>query len=177
MNNTMRVLVIALAVAGLAACGKKTVKDDVRSTTPSDPRPTQVQTNNTDASDGFSVADPNDPNAAPCLKVRVVNFDFDQSSVRPEFQATIDCHAKYLGLNGQWALSLEGHADERGSREYNMGLGERRGNSVSDLFKAKGTDSSQLMVTSFGEERPTCTESSEDCWSNNRRVELVYTKK
>ena len=72
-------------------------------------------------------------------------------------------------------MTLEGHADERGSREYNMGLAERRGNSASSAIQANGGSGSQIMVTSYGEERPTCTASSEDCWAKNRRVEIIYT--
>jgi peptidoglycan-associated lipoprotein len=70
-------------------------------------------------------------------------------------------------------MTLEGHADERGTREYNLGLGERRGNAV---MAAIG-NTSQVTVVSYGEERPTCADSSEDCWQRNRRVEIVYTAK
>jgi peptidoglycan-associated lipoprotein len=74
-------------------------------------------------------------------------------------------------------MNLEGNADERGSREYNLGLGERRGNAVSSALQANGGSGSQITVVSYGEERPTCTQSSEDCWAKNRRVEIVYTAK
>jgi peptidoglycan-associated lipoprotein len=74
-------------------------------------------------------------------------------------------------------MTLEGNTDERGSREYNMGLGERRGNAVSSALQANGGAASQLNVVSYGEERPTCTDSNEDCWGKNRRVEIVYTAK
>jgi peptidoglycan-associated lipoprotein len=74
-------------------------------------------------------------------------------------------------------MTLEGNADERGSREYNMGLGERRANTVSSALQANGGSAGQITVVSYGEERPTCTESSEDCWAKNRRVEIVYTEK
>ena len=74
-------------------------------------------------------------------------------------------------------MNLEGHADERGSREYNMGLAERRGNAVSSALQANGGSGSQISVISYGEERPACTDSSEDCWAKNRRVEIVYTAK
>jgi peptidoglycan-associated lipoprotein len=74
-------------------------------------------------------------------------------------------------------MTLEGHADERGTREYNLGLGERRGNAVSGLMSAQGARGDQLSVVSYGEERPTCRVSTEDCWAMNRRVEIVYTAK
>ena len=87
------------------------------------------------------------------------------------------CHAKYLRDRPSSRMSLEGNTDERGSREYNLGLGERRGNAVSSALQANGGSGSQVTVVSYGEERPTCTESSEDCWAKNRRVEIVYTAK
>lgn len=174
MNTTMRVLVLALSVAALAACKSK--GDQVDSTT-DNPPPRNDTTETMPSNDpdaGFKVSI-SDPNAAACLRQRVVNFDYDQAVIRPEFQALVSCHAKYLGYHPDARLTLEGHADERGSREYNLGLGERRGNAVSDLLKANGGQDGQLSVTSYGEERPTCTDTSEDCWGRNRRVELVYT--
>lgn len=110
-----------------------------------------------------------------CLRQRVVYFDLDQDSLKPEFQAIMACHAKYLRDRPSSRITLQGNADERGSREYNMGLGERRGNAVSSALQAAGGSASQLTVVSYGEERPVCTETSESCWSQNRRVEIVYT--
>jgi len=120
---------------------------------------------------------PADLDSDACLRQRVVYFDLDQDALKPEFQAAMSCHAKYLRDRPSARLRLEGNADERGSREYNMGLGERRGNAVSSALQANGGGASQLTVVSYGEERPVCNESGEDCWSKNRRVELVYTDK
>jgi len=108
-----------------------------------------------------------------CLRQRIVYFDFDQDTLRPEFQNIVACHAKYLRDQPQSRMNLEGNADERGTREYNLGLGERRGNAV---MAALGS-SQQVSVVSYGEERPTCADSTEDCWQRNRRVEIVYTAK
>ena len=77
----------------------------------------------------------------------------------------------------QQAASDRGNTDERGSREYNLGLGERRGNAASSAVQASGGSAGQLTVVSYGEERPVCTESNEECWARNRRAELVYTAK
>ena len=74
-------------------------------------------------------------------------------------------------------MTLEGHADERGTREYNLGLGERRGNAVDGLMSAQGARANQLTVVSYGEERPVCRVSDDECWAKNRRVEIVYTAK
>ena len=112
-----------------------------------------------------------------CLRQRVVYFDFDKSEIKPEFQAQMACHAEYLRQFPDARVSLEGNADERGTREYNLGLGERRGNAVQSALSAAGASSGQLNVVSYGEERPTCKEHNEGCWSKNRRVEIVYTAK
>jgi peptidoglycan-associated lipoprotein len=120
---------------------------------------------------------PGDLDTDACLRQRVVSFDYDQDALRPEFQAAMACHAKYLRDRPSSRMTLEGNADERGSREYNLGLGERRGNAVSSALQANGGSGSQITVVSYGEERPTCTASSEDCWAKNRRVEIVYTAK
>jgi peptidoglycan-associated lipoprotein len=120
---------------------------------------------------------PEDLDTDACLRQRVVYFDLDQDALRPEFQAAMACHAKYLRDRPSSRMTLEGNADERGSREYNLGLGERRGNAVSSALQANGGSGSQVTVVSYGEERPTCTTSGEDCWAKNRRVEIVYTAK
>jgi peptidoglycan-associated lipoprotein len=106
-----------------------------------------------------------------------VYFDLDQTQIKPEFQAQISCHAAYLRQFPEARVRLEGNADERGSREYNLGLGERRGNAVQSALSAAGGSSSQLNVVSYGEERPVCRQHDESCWSKNRRVEIIYTAK
>jgi peptidoglycan-associated lipoprotein len=108
------------------------------------------------------------------LATRVVYFDFDQSAVRSEFLDVIQAHADYLAANPQVVLRLEGHADEKGTREYNLGLGENRANSVRSLMLAQGVADNQLVVVSYGEERPSAFEHNEESWALNRRVELVY---
>ena len=120
---------------------------------------------------------PSDLDTDACLRNRVVYFALDQDALKPEVQAAMSCHAKYLRDRPSARLRLEGTADERGSREYNLGLGERRGNAVSSALQANGGSGSQLSVISYGEERPVCNDSGEGCWSQNRRVELVYSAK
>ena len=111
------------------------------------------------------------------LSRRIIYFDFNQSTVLPEYQPVVDAHGQYIAQNPSARVRLEGHADERGTREYNLGLGERRGNAVSGLMSAQGGRGSQLTNVSYGEERPTCRVSDEECWGMNRRVEIVYTAK
>lgn len=108
------------------------------------------------------------------LATRVIYFDFDQSAVRAEYLDVIQAHADYLAANPQVVVRLEGHADEKGTREYNLGLGENRANSVRSLMLAQGVSDNQLVVVSYGEERPATFEQNEESWALNRRVELVY---
>lgn len=167
MNTMTRLLIAAATVAALAACSKK----EVQKPTVEETRPQQTQTQQT--SDGRYT--PEDLDRDPCLVKRVVYFDFDKSDIKSEFASILACHAKYLTDRPSARITLEGHADERGSREYNLGLGERRGNAVNGALLSNGGSASQLTVVSYGEERPTCTDSSEGCWGQNRRVEIVYT--
>ena len=173
MNTTTR-LMLALAVSlALVACSKK-VKESPDSNAGGNTGDTGATTNPYSGSGKFQ---PMDLDSHPCLRQRVVYFDFDQDMLKPEFQAAIACHAKYLQDRPESRMTLEGSADERGTREYNLGLGERRGTAVSSALQASGGSASQITVVSYGEERPTCLDSGEDCWAKNRRVEIVYTSK
>ncbi|MDE2150250.1 MAG: peptidoglycan-associated lipoprotein Pal [Gammaproteobacteria bacterium] len=102
-----------------------------------------------------------------------VYFDFDKSNIKPEYTSVIDGWAKYLTANPTAKVQLQGNADERGSREYNLGLGERRANSVQAALQAEGVNASQLSTISYGKERPVCTEHNETCWQKNRRTDIV----
>jgi len=174
MKSAWRLILAVMIALTLAAC----------QTTPDEPEPTpEPEPPKTDV-DTSAAPDPHDytdsrnfDNPESLLSKRVIYFDFDKSTVRPEFRGIVSAHAAYAAANSSARVTLEGHADERGTREYNLGLGERRGNAVSGLMSAQGSRSSQLTVVSYGEERPTCRVSDDDCWSQNRRVEIVYTAK
>ncbi len=170
MNILFRAALVSTLVLSVAACSQKT-KPVAPEAAPPTPAPVQTAP----VSDGRYT--PADLDTDSCLRQRVVYFDFDQDVLKPEFAAIVSCHAKYLGDRPSARMTLEGHADERGSREYNMGLGERRGYAVSSSVQANGGAASQLNVVSYGEERPVCTDSNESCWGQNRRVEIVYTAK
>ncbi|MGH1471488.1 MAG: peptidoglycan-associated lipoprotein Pal [Cellvibrionaceae bacterium] len=101
----------------------------------------------------------------------VFYFDFDQSVLKPASRAALSAHAEYLKGNSQ-SVRLEGHADERGTREYNMALGERRANAAADYLVLQGISRSRIETISYGEEQPARLGSSESSWSMNRRVEL-----
>lgn len=166
MNKTVRVALVALLCVGAAACSKK---QEVKPTQ----QPEQAPVTQPAQSDGKYKLGDLDTDA--CLKQRVVYFDFDKTEIKPEFQQIMACHAKYLQDRPEAHVRLEGNTDERGTREYNLGLGERRGNAVSDALQAAGGSAGQLEVISYGKEKPVCREHNEDCWSKNRRVEIVYT--
>jgi len=171
MKNIVRVVFAVMLVASVAACAKKKVKPD---TAPPVDTSSQTTTAPTDTT-GRYTRDSLDTDS--CLRQRVVYFDLDRTEIKPEFQAQIACHAAYLRQFPDSRVRLEGNADERGSREYNLGLGERRGNAVQSALSAAGASSAALNVVSYGEERPVCRQHDESCWSKNRRVEIVYTAK
>jgi peptidoglycan-associated lipoprotein len=170
MNTATRLLLVSAVVLVLGACSKKVKPDQ-----DTGPGTTGPGTTTGGINDG--IYGPEDLDTDACLRQRVVYFDFDQDTLKPEFQAQIACHAKYLRDRPGSRMTLEGNADERGTREYNLGLGERRGNAVSGALQGSGGNAAQISNVSYGEERPTCNDSTEDCWARNRRVEIVYTVK
>jgi len=111
---------------------------------------------------------------AALMSQLVVYFDYDQAEILPEFNALLQAHGQYLAQNPSTQIRLEGHTDERGSREYNIGLGERRAQAVRRVLMLQGATGTQLTTVSYGEERPAQTGSDEESWRLNRRVELVY---
>ena len=112
------------------------------------------------------------PNASQ--ENRVIYFAFDRFDIKPEYNAILQAHSKYLSGTRSAHVRLEGHADERGSREYNIGLGEKRAQSVRSVLLLQGVAADQIATVSFGEERPAVIGSDEEAWSLNRRVEIVY---
>ena len=169
-----KILITAFLALILAGCGGNTVPDP-------DPDSSTVGGSgaDTDGMDddgfggGFDVEDDyNDPGED---LASVIYFDFDSSELRPEDTDTVARHAMILGENGGATVRLEGHADERGSREYNIGLGERRAHTVRRMLLIQGASASQVSTVSFGEERPAAMGSDESAYSQNRRVVIVYT--
>ncbi len=107
------------------------------------------------------------------LSQRVVYFEYDSSNVKPEDRLVIEAHAQYVATSGA-RVTLEGHADERGTREYNIALGERRANAVRQMMSLLGVSSDQISTVSYGEERPMMLGHEDQSWQQNRRVEIVY---
>ena len=105
---------------------------------------------------------------------RVILFDFDSFTVKPEYQGLVDQHARFLQGNRGRSGAVEGHTDERGSREYNLALGQKRAEAVRRALTLVGATDAQIEAVSFGEEKPAVSGSSEDAYSQNRRVEIRY---
>ena len=114
----------------------------------------------------------NDPNSV--LSIRTVYFTFDSSEINDESREILKEHAHFLGLNPAIQVVLEGHTDERGTRDYNLALGERRAKAVHEFLVSQGVNSVQLEPVSYGEESPVALENNEPAWQLNRRVELSY---
>ncbi|MGD9786859.1 MAG: peptidoglycan-associated lipoprotein Pal [Sulfuricellaceae bacterium] len=113
-----------------------------------------------------------DPNNI--LSKRSVYFDFDKYDVKDEYKPLVEAHAKYLSGNKAANVVLQGNADERGSREYNLALGQRRAEAVKKMMNVLGVSDSQMETVSFGEEKPVAECHEESCWSQNRRTDIVY---
>ncbi len=118
---------------------------------------------------GSPLDDPTSP-----LASRTIYFDFDSSDIRSDYVEVLRAHAQYLAANAAVTVTLEGHADERGTREYNLALGEQRARRVKQFMMAEGVADAQLNDLSYGEERPVDPGQGEGAWAQNRRVEIVY---
>ena len=125
---------------------------------------------------GFIPPPPPAPEVDDLFSERKIYFDFDKSDIKDEFRAIIEAHAKYLVENPSASVSIEGHCDERGTREYNLALGERRAHSVSQMLTLLGANKSQIRTVSYGEERPDVEGHDESAWKWNRRAVFIYAE-
>jgi peptidoglycan-associated lipoprotein len=114
-----------------------------------------------------------DPNNI--LSKRAVYFDYDKFDVKDEFKSLIEAHAKFLRENSSAKMLIQGNADERGSREYNVGLGQRRSDAVKKMLTLLGAREDQIESVSLGEEKPSCNEHTEACYAKNRRDDMLYS--
>ena len=169
MKHLLPLKIIFLALA-VAACSSQQTRDDSDTSTVDGGATTDVAVIDPSNPDTWTLDDP----ASPVFN-KVVYFDFDRSDIRSQDRATIVAHGRFMASHGTAQVTLEGHADERGTREYNLALGERRSMSVAELLRAQGASAGQIRTVSYGEERPVATCHDEECWSQNRRVEIVYT--
>ncbi len=132
----------------------------------------EAQTYGTEDDDLSGMSSLDDPTSL--LSVRIIYFEYDSSDVKLEDRTTVEAHAAYLVENPTTIITLEGHADERGSREYNLALGERRAQTVQRQMTLIGVSADQIRTLSYGEERPAIDDHDDYSWSQNRRVEIIY---
>ena len=133
--------------------------------TPVDEAATRIRTD--------AMGNPLDPNTGAPLS-RVFYFDYDEAIIGRDDFDVLSLHATFLQENRGVSAVLEGHCDERGTRDYNLALGERRASAVSSFLVSSGAGGSQIESVSYGEERPANPNSSEAAWAQNRRVEIIY---
>jgi peptidoglycan-associated lipoprotein len=114
-----------------------------------------------------------DPNNI--LSKRSVYFDYDKFDIKDEYRKLVEAHANFLRQNPSAKMLIQGNADERGSREYNVGLGQRRSDSVKKMLTLLGAREDQIESVSLGEEKPVCTAATEECWAKNRRGDMLYS--
>ena len=184
MNKTVLILIAVLSVSLVATgCSSKkprpTTGSSTNSAVPSDQSPTAGGAGQTDATGtAAGVTNGTGPGVqgptAPQLQTRTIYFDFDSSEVKSDYNGLITAHARYLAANPSTRVRLEGNTDERGSREYNIGLGERRAQAVRRALTLQGVTDAQITTVSYGEERPAVTGHTEEAWARNRRVDIVY---
>lgn len=169
-----QLMLIVLGALALAGCPKKP------ETLPEGQTPEQVGEADTSGSLDSDIAGAGALSAeeAALEEARqagtVVYFDYDRAEIKPEFVPVVAAHARYLNGDPGRKVRLEGHSDERGSREYNIGLGERRAQAVRRALMLQGVTEAQITTVSYGEERPAVSGSDESAYSKNRRVELIY---
>lgn len=176
MKFFTKMTVAVLPLALLAACASTPEEQAA----PADTGAAQTQTTTPGGAEsmgaggagGFQGSPLDDPNSL--LSKRVIYFDFDKADIKPEFRDIVQAHAAYLAQNANVKVTLQGHADERGTREYNMGLGERRAIAVKNVLTLQGASAGQVDTVSYGEERPVAQGHDEQSWGMNRRVEIIY---
>ena len=176
-----RYLMVAALAAVLAGCGSNVKLDPPIQGSGADATATQGagagaagagagQSTVTQVQAGPAGADA----AGPAGVGRVIYFDFDSFTVKPEYQGLVDQHARFLQGNRGRSVAVEGHTEERGSREYNLALGQKRAEAVRRALTLVGATDAQIEAVSFGEEKPAAMGASEDAYSQNRRVEIRY---
>lgn len=112
--------------------------------------------------------------AGPVGVLKVIYFDYDSFAIKPEFQAVVEKHAAYIKQDSKRRIAVEGHTDERGGREYNLALGQKRSEAVRKALNLLGVSDAQIEAVSFGKEKPAASGSSEEAFAKNRRAEIAY---
>ncbi|NQY89014.1 MAG: peptidoglycan-associated lipoprotein Pal [Colwellia sp.] len=178
LNKTLKNVVIALPLLALAACSSNDSSDEQSNTDTNASTVTQQVTEDsvqvTAAKRAAEIEEQKRQELAKLRSEHIIYFDFDVSNVNEQFASVLDAHAKFLNANANVKVLVEGHADERGTPEYNIALGERRAKAVVTYLENMGVASGQLSVVSYGEEKPMVKDRSENAFSKNRRAVIVY---
>jgi peptidoglycan-associated lipoprotein len=181
-NNIVKSLAIALPLTILSACSSNSDTDEQSQVDTNaqvtqnaeDARKAQEAVQVTAAKRAAEIEEQKRQELAQLRSEHIVYFDFDVSNVNEQYSAILDAHAKFLNANSDVKVLVEGHADERGTPEYNIALGERRAKSVVTYLENMGVAAGQLTVVSYGEEKPMVKDRSENAFAKNRRAVLVY---
>jgi len=188
MNRTLKLVAVSLCAAMVWGCGSQPTADNSgkpavedRNPTPVIPPPERPRTGSADQSGvttrpldssgqvGNELKDPNN-----ILSKRSIFYEYDSDAVRDEFKPLILAHGRYLSSHRGAKVLIQGNTDERGSREYNIALGQRRAEAVKRMLVLQGAQESQVEAVSLGKEKPRCEQSGEECWSQNRRSDILY---
>jgi len=181
-NNIVKCLAIALPLTILSACSSNSDTDEQSQVDTNaqitqnaeDAQKAQEAVQVTAAKRAAEIEEQKRQELAQLRSEHIVYFDFDVSNVNDQYSAILDAHAKFLNANSDVKVLIEGHADERGTPEYNIALGERRAKSIVTYLENMGVAAGQLTVVSYGEEKPMVKDRSENAFSKNRRAVLVY---
>ena len=177
----MKKVALYLSIAVLAAaCASKETRQEPAvtdrstavppTTAGTSPSTSTTRPTTADTFRGNPLTDPNSP-----LSKRSVYFDFDSNAVKDEYRGLVQAHSRYMGDKRDTRIRIEGNCDERGSREYNLALGQRRAESVKKVMTVLGVGDGRIETVSYGEEKPVATGHDETAWAENRRVDIVYS--
>lgn len=175
-----RLIASVLFVSLLAGCASKDVKpeqsgaavEDRTATKPAQPapeQPSQARAATQSEIAGNPLKDPNN-----ILSKRSIYYEYDSSSIDEQYKPMVQAHSKYLQTNNNTKITVEGHCDERGSREYNLALGQRRAEGVKKAMSLLGVSGNQVTTVSYGKEKPKATGGNEAAWAQNRRSDFIY---
>jgi peptidoglycan-associated lipoprotein len=178
MKNILLAAAVAVLLAACASTPETQEPAGVEDRTGDKPPATTTQPVTKPPVTGTPITDPSkDPrlkDPASILSKRSIYFDFDSDAIKAEFVPLVEAHAAFLRQYRTAKMLIQGHADDRGSREYNLGLGQRRADAVKRRLVVLGATESQIESVSLGEEKPVCTQQTEECWARNRRADILY---
>ncbi|TXY03707.1 peptidoglycan-associated lipoprotein Pal [Vibrio mimicus] len=171
LNKVLKGLLIALPVLAVTACSSS---DDAANASGSQTNQSAVSTIDSNGLNAQGQLTEQELKEQALRENQTIYFAFDNATIASDYEAMLAAHAAYLVKNPSLKVTIEGHADERGTPEYNIALGERRAQAVAKYLEALGVQSGQLSIVSYGEEKPLVLGQSEDAYAKNRRAVLVY---